>query len=66
MVALLALGDDGAPAFSHDIADALAQLGIPSFACTPDLFPDMMAAAINRNDIAQWASAHDLVARRGA
>jgi hypothetical protein len=30
----------------------LAELGIPAFACTPDLFPDLMAAAIQRQDIA--------------
>ena len=65
MVALLALSDDGAPAYDHDHAAALAALGIPAFACTPDLFPDLMAAAINRQDIGQWAAARDIVAARG-
>jgi hypothetical protein len=31
-------------------------MSIPSFACTPQLFPDLMAAAINRRDINQWAA----------
>ncbi|MYW03980.1 VWA domain-containing protein [Streptomyces sp. SID3343] len=45
-VTLLALSDDGAPAYDHTNAAALAALGSPAFACTPDLFPQVMAAAI--------------------
>jgi len=60
VVALLALSDDGAPAYDHDNAAALAALGIPAFACTPDLFPELMAAAIERRDIGQWAATHDM------
>jgi Mg-chelatase subunit ChlD len=59
-VALLALSDSGAPAYDHDHAAALAGLGVPAFACTPDRFPDLMAAAIQRHDIASWAGAHDI------
>jgi Mg-chelatase subunit ChlD len=60
MVALLALSDDGAPAYDHDHAAALAALGIPAFACTPDLFPDLMAAAIERRDLQSWTAAQGL------
>jgi len=52
-VALLALCDDGAPIYDHENAAALASLGVPSFACTPDLFPELMAAAIARQDLTQ-------------
>ncbi|WP_284575945.1 VWA domain-containing protein [Streptomyces sp. 2P-4] len=45
-VALLALSDEGAPAHDREQAAALAALGVPAFACTPDLFPEVMAAAI--------------------
>ncbi|WP_256105023.1 VWA domain-containing protein [Streptomyces sp. ODS05-4] len=45
-VALLALSDDGAPAYDRSRAAALAGLGVPAFACTPELFPEVMAAAI--------------------
>jgi len=55
VIALLALSDDGAPGYDRDNAAALAGLGVPAFACTPDSFPDLMAAAIERRDIAQWA-----------
>jgi uncharacterized protein with von Willebrand factor type A (vWA) domain len=54
VIALLALSDDGAPAFDHDNAAALARLGVPAFACTPDAFPELMAAAIEGRDIGEW------------
>ncbi|HEY9836821.1 MAG TPA: VWA domain-containing protein, partial [Vampirovibrionales bacterium] len=60
LITLLALNDDGTPCFDHGIAAAFSELGIPAFACTPDQFPDLMAAAINRQDIAQWAAAHNI------
>jgi Mg-chelatase subunit ChlD len=66
MIALLALNDDGAPSYDHGVAAALAELGAPAFACTPDLFPELMAAAINRQDIGQWAAARGIVAARAA
>jgi Mg-chelatase subunit ChlD len=56
LITLLALSDDGAPVFDHRNAADLAALGSPAFACTPDLFPELMAAAISKADIALWAS----------
>ncbi|MFF3555616.1 vWA domain-containing protein [Streptomyces tsukubensis] len=50
-VALLALSDEGAPAYDREHAAALAELGAPAFACTPDLFPDIMAAAVERRPL---------------
>jgi Mg-chelatase subunit ChlD len=61
MVALLALSDSGAPSYDAAHAAALAGIGVPAFACTPDLFPDLMAAAIERRDLGQWAAANDVV-----
>ena len=60
VVCLLALSDDGAPAYDHDNAAALAALGIPTFACTPDKFPDLMSSAIQQRDITEWAAANDI------
>ncbi|MEM9917910.1 MAG: VWA domain-containing protein [Bacteroidota bacterium] len=54
-IALLALNDKGAPSYDHDVASQLAAMDIPSFACTPELFPDLMAAAIKKEDLRQWA-----------
>jgi Mg-chelatase subunit ChlD len=64
VVALLALSDDGAPIYDHKNAAAFAALGIPSFACTPALFPELMAAAIGRSDLAQWAATQGIVTNR--
>ncbi len=65
IIALLALNDDGAPMYDHHIAEKFATLGVPTFACTPDKFPDLMATAISRQDIGQWAAANDIVTARG-
>ncbi|MGW3975640.1 VWA domain-containing protein [Streptomyces mirabilis] len=50
-VTLLALSDEGAPAYDREHAAALAALGAPAFACTPDLFPEVMAAAIEKRPL---------------
>jgi len=60
VVCLLALNDQGAPAYDHRHAQAFAAHGIPAFACTPDLFPELMAAAIQRQDLGLWAARHDI------
>ncbi len=64
VVVLLALSDQGRPAFNQHLAAELAALGAPAFACTPELFPGLMAAAIQKRDIAAWASEHEIVAAR--
>ena len=63
-LALLALSDDGAPCYDHDNAAQLASLGIPAFACTPDLFPELMAAALQRQDLSLWASRQGIVSNK--
>lgn len=50
-VVLLALSDEGAPSFDRHMAEKLAAMGIPSFACTPDKFPELMAAAIQGKEL---------------
>jgi Mg-chelatase subunit ChlD len=65
MIALLALSDSGRPSYDADHAAALAAIGVPTFACTPDQFPDLMASAIERRDIAAWAAANDIVTTHG-
>jgi Mg-chelatase subunit ChlD len=64
VVCLLALSDDGAPSHDPQLAAALANLGVPAFACTPDLFPDMMAAAIQKQDLDLWAARNQIVTAR--
>jgi Mg-chelatase subunit ChlD len=66
VIVLLALSDEGAPAYDHQLAAKLAALGAPSFACTPDQFPSLMAAAIRREDVAMWAAKQGIVTARAA
>lgn len=63
-ICLLALSDDGAPGYDARNAAALADLGIPAFACTPDLFPSLMAAALQRQDLGMWAARNGIVTSR--
>ncbi len=60
MICLLALDDQGTPSYDSRNAAFLASIGVPSFACTPDLFPDLMAAAISKKDLRQWAAVHEV------
>jgi len=37
----------------------------PTFACTPDKFRELMAAAIEKRDVTAWAAREGIVATRG-
>jgi Mg-chelatase subunit ChlD len=60
VIGLLALSDQGRPAYHPELAGRLAGLGAPVFACTPDQFPDLMAAALRREDLHAWAAREDI------
>lgn len=61
LIVLLALSDEGKPSYDRALASKLAGLGVPSFACTPDAFPALMAAAIKREDVSLWAAQNGIV-----
>ena len=63
-ITLLALSDEGAPAYDRHLAAKLAALGVPSFACTPDAFPELMACAIRREDVNTWAAGRGITTSR--
>ena len=65
LIVLLALSDEGRPAYDANHAQAFAAMGCPVFACTPDQFPDMMAVALTRADMAGWAAANGVALTRG-
>lgn len=65
VVVLLALTDTGRAAYDPALSAKVAALGIPVFACTPDAFPDLMAAALRREDIGAWAATRDIALVRG-
>lgn len=60
VIVLLALSDQGKPSYDASLAAEIAVLGAPVFACTPDQFPDLMAAALRKDDIQAWAAAQDI------
>lgn len=64
LIVLLALNDDGAPSYDHGNAQFFANIAVPVFACTPDKFPDLMAAAIGKQDIGIWAAKEELVLKK--
>lgn len=66
LITLLALSDDGAPAYDSQMAGRFAALGIPVFACTPELFPELMAAALQREDLSLWAARAGIVTSQAA
>lgn len=65
LITLLALNDDGAPSYDHHHAHKFSSLGSPTFACTPDLFPELMAIALQHQDIELWAAKNNIVLSRG-
>jgi Mg-chelatase subunit ChlD len=64
VIVLLALSDSGTPAYDHELAARLSALGAPSFACTPDAFPDLLATALRREDVGQWAEQEGMAVGR--
>jgi Mg-chelatase subunit ChlD len=62
LIVLLALSDDGAPAYNHELAAQCAALGAPAFACTPDAFPELLASAIRREEIEGFVARNGLTA----
>lgn len=56
LIALLALTDQGSAGYDKQQAERFRTLGIPTFACTPDRFPDLMSAALQGLDLSIFTS----------
>ncbi len=63
LITFLALDDQGAPQFDKSVASKFSALGIPSFACSPDQFPSLMAAAIKKESIDDWMAREGIVGK---
>jgi Mg-chelatase subunit ChlD len=66
VITLLALSDDGRPSYDSQMAADFAAIGSPVFACTPDKFPELMATALKRENVLQWAADSGIAAVRPA
>ncbi len=58
-ICLLAIGDQGKPAYNEALAKKLASMGMPCFGCTPERLPDLLAAAIKGADLSAFAKDAD-------
>jgi len=50
-IVLLALSDRGTPEYDRNLGQKIANLGIPSFACSPDMLPELIEAALKGKDL---------------
>lgn len=66
LICLLALSDDGRPAYHLRAAQRFSELGAPTFGCSPELFPDLMGSALSGGDLMSWASQRGLQPMRSA
>jgi hypothetical protein len=51
VMCLLALSDNGVPSYDNQLAQKLAQFGIPSFGCSPDRLPELVERAVKGHDL---------------
>jgi Mg-chelatase subunit ChlD len=56
---LLALSDSGTPAYDVNLAKKLANVGVPSFACTPNALPPMLEAVLKGHNLETIAKRFD-------
>jgi hypothetical protein len=54
---LLALSDSGVPCYDENLARKFAEVGVPSFGCTPARLPDFLEGAIKGHDLFKLAKA---------
>lgn len=57
VICLLALSDRGTPSYDENLARRLSQIGIPCFACTPALLPELLEGALKGRDLNELAAA---------
>ena len=55
IISLLALADGGKPYCDEQMAQKIANLGIPCFACSPQLLPELLEKALKGQDLSSFA-----------
>jgi hypothetical protein len=56
---LLALSDSGVPSYDQNLAKKIAAVGVPCFACTPGVLPQMLEAVLKGRNLEQVAAKFD-------
>lgn len=54
VVSLLAIADGGKPYYDVQMADRLASMGIPCFACNPQNLPELLKRTLKGEDLSQF------------
>ncbi|NND07601.1 MAG: VWA domain-containing protein [Saprospiraceae bacterium] len=54
VIVLLALDEQGLPTYDRKMAVRLAQLDVPAFAVVPEVFPEVMSAALDGTDLSRF------------
>ena len=54
VVSLLAMADGGKPYYDAQMAQKVAGLGIPCFACNPQMLPQLLERALKGQDLQQF------------
>jgi hypothetical protein len=57
VICLLALSDRGTPSYDENLARRISQIGIPCFACTPALLPELLEGALKGKNLNELAAA---------
>ena len=55
LICLLALSDSGEPNYDKQMAQRLSNLGIPSFACSPQMLPELLSRAFKNMDLSDFS-----------
>lgn len=55
LICLLALSDSGEPYYDKQMAQRLSNLGIPSFACSPQMLPELLSRAFKGMDLSDFS-----------
>jgi hypothetical protein len=55
-IGLLAISDQGVPSHNEQLAQKLADMGMPCFGCTPDHLPELLAGVLRGADLKALAS----------
>ena len=55
VICLLAISDDGEPYYNKAVANKIASFGVPCFACTPNLLPELLERALKGRDLNELA-----------
>lgn len=54
VISLLAIADRGKPYYDTNIAGRLAAMGIPCFACNPQMLPELLKRTLKGEDLSQF------------